>query len=156
MAETNASAQRGRAEPIRGYDRDFFTWTQETARAIEAGCFDDIDRAALADEVESLGKRDRREVQSRLAVIVMHMLNVKYQPEMESQNWRSTIKTQRREVAQVLADSPSLRIQVPALLLAAYPSARIDAAEETGLLLNTFPETCEWTALEVLTPKTPE
>ena len=58
------------------YDQDFFQWTQETARAIEEGRFDEIDRAALADEVESLGKRDRRELGSRMAVILLQHAEV--------------------------------------------------------------------------------
>jgi hypothetical protein len=132
------------------YDQDFFQWTQETARAIEEGRFDEIDRAALADEVESLGKRDRREVGSRLAVILMHMLKMEYQPEMESASWRSTIKTQRRELADVFADSPSLRIQMTVLLPKAYRNARSDAADETGLPIATFPACCRWTVEEVL------
>ncbi len=132
------------------YDQDFFEWTRETACAIKEGRFDEIDRAALADEVESLGKRDRREVGSRLAVILLHMLKTKYQPEMRSASWRSTLQTQRRELADVLDDSPSLRSQVALLLPKAYRNARSDAVDETGRPLCTFPEKCEWTVEEVL------
>jgi len=132
------------------YDQDFFQWTQETARAIQEGRFSEIDRAALADEVESLGKRDRREVGSRMAVILMHMLKAKYQPEKESNSWRATLLTQRRDLAKVLADSPSLRPQTAVLLAEAYQDARIDAAAETGLAIETFPEASEWTVEQVL------
>jgi hypothetical protein len=135
------------------YDKDFFQWTQETARAIEAGRFDEIDRTALADEVESLGKRDRREVGSRLSVILLHMLKLKYQSEMESASWRNTVRTQRRELAKVLADSPSLRPQVVTLLPEAYQDARSDAANETGIDIGTFPATCAWTVADVLGEK---
>ena len=51
------------------YDRDFVLWSEETARAINEERWSAIDRAALADEVESLGTRDRREAGGRLAVI---------------------------------------------------------------------------------------
>jgi hypothetical protein len=132
------------------YDRDFFAWTQETARAIEAGRFDEIDRMALADEVESLGKRDRREVESRMAVIIMHLLKLKYQPGMATQGWHETVANQRDELAAVLADSPSLRVQLDEQLTKVYKRARRQAAAETGLVLDAFPETCEWTAAEVL------
>jgi hypothetical protein len=147
-----SSPHPGPAKPsaLHGYDDDFFAWTQETARAILDGRFDEIDKEALADEVESLGKRDRRDVGSRLAVIAMHMLKMKYQPEMESASWRSTIKTQRRDLAKILADSPSLRPQVTELLPEAYQDARSDAADETGLAPDTFPEMCPWTVAEVL------
>jgi hypothetical protein len=132
------------------YDQDFFQWTQETACAIEEGRFNEIDRAALADEVESLGKRDRREVGSSLTAILPHMLKTKYQPEMRSASWGSTLQTQRRELADVLDDSPSLRSQVAGLLPKAYRNARADAAVETERRVCTFPETCEWTVDEVL------
>jgi uncharacterized protein DUF29 len=132
------------------YEKDFFQWTQETARAIEEGRFDEIDRTALADEVEGLGKRDRREVGRRFAVILLHLLKLKYQPDKESGSWHSTIATQRRELESVLEDSPSLRPHVAALLPKAYGQARIDAANETGIDIDTFPETCEWTITEVL------
>jgi hypothetical protein len=132
------------------YDQDFFQWTQETARAIEEGRFDDIDRAALADEVASLGKRDRREIGSRLAVIVLHMLKLKYQPERESRSWHNSISEQRDKLARVLRDSPSLRAQLPELLADYYGSARLKAAHQTGMNVACFPKTCEWTVDEVL------
>jgi hypothetical protein len=142
--------EEGGEKEMTGYDQDFFQWTQETARAIEAGRFDEIDRTALADEVESLGKRDRRELGSRLAVIVMHMLKLKYQPERESRSWHASIREQRSQLELVLRDSPSLRTNLPELLADYYESARIKAADETGIAIDTFPETCEWTVAEVL------
>jgi hypothetical protein len=133
-----------------GYDQDFFLWTQKTARAIEAGRFDEIDKAALADEVESLGKRDRREVESRLGVIVMHMLKAQHQPEKQTRSWQSSINRERRKLAVVLKDSPSLRAQLPELLKSAYKSARREAADETGISLDTFAETCQWSVTEII------
>ncbi len=132
------------------YDRDFFLWTQETARAIEAGRFEEIDRAALADEVESLGRRDRREVVSRLGVILTHLLKLKYQPERETGSWRASVNREREKLAAVLADSPSLKAQVAEFLAPAYRSARRQAANETGIDIESFPETCEWSVDEVL------
>lgn len=134
----------------RAYTEDFAGWAEDTAKAIEEGRFEEIDRAALADEVASLGRQERREAESRMAVILMHMLKAKYQPEKLSASWQATIRTQRRDLAKVLKDSPSLRPQVAALLLEAYEDARFEATNETGLDIATFPETCEWTVEEVL------
>jgi uncharacterized protein DUF29 len=135
---------------IRAYDRDYAGWAEDTAKAIAEGRFDEIDRTALADEVESLGKRDRREVASRMAVIVVHLLKLKYQPELATQSWRETIDLQRDELASVLADSPSLRAQLDTQLAAIYKRAGRKAAAETGLDIDTFPETCEFTVAEIL------
>jgi hypothetical protein len=135
---------------LHGYDDDFFAWTQETARAILDGRFDEIDKEALADEVESLGKCDRREVGSRLAVIAMHMLKLKFQPERETRSWRESISEHRDQLALVLRDSPSLRANSALLLAEYYATARRKAARQTGLAISTFPETCPWTVAEVL------
>jgi hypothetical protein len=132
------------------YDQDFFLWTQNTARAIQAGRFDEIDRAALADEVESLGKRDRREVESRLGVIVLHMLKAKHQPQRQTRSWQTSINRERKKLAAVLKDSPSLKAQLPELLESAYKSACREAADETGINLQTFPETCQWSVAEII------
>jgi hypothetical protein len=151
MAEqANGSRRLNGVEGTRSYERDFFAWTQETARAIEAGRFDEIDRVALADEVESLGKRDRREIVSRLATIVTHLLKTKYQPEKQTRSWQNTIDRERRELDLLLADSPSLKAQLPELLDNAYGNARGDFANETGIGIDVFPETCEWSVAEVL------
>ena len=95
------------------YEQDFFEWSQTTAALIRAGTWDDLDREALAEEIESLGKRDRRELGSRLQTLVMHLLKWGYQPAERSGSWRGTIRTARREITAVLDDSPSLRRQVP-------------------------------------------
>jgi hypothetical protein len=132
------------------YDRDFVLWSEETARAINEERWSAIDRAALADEVESLGKRDRREAGGRLAVIVTHLLKLKYQPERETRSWRDSIDEQRDSLARVLNDSPSLRAQLSELLADYYGLARRKAARQTGLALETFPEACEWSVAEVV------
>ncbi len=62
------------------YDQDFYAWTQTTADLLRAGKWDDLDREALAEEIESLGKGQHRELGSRLDVLVMHLLQWRYQP----------------------------------------------------------------------------
>jgi hypothetical protein len=132
------------------YEQDFFEWSQTTAALIRAGTWDDLDREALAEEIESLGKRDRRELGSRLQTLVMHLLKWGYQPAERSGSWRGTIRTARREITAVLDDSPSLRRQVPGMLTTGYADARLDASDDTGLPLVTFPDTCPWTPAQVL------
>jgi hypothetical protein len=127
------------------------------ARAIEDGRFNEIDRAALADEVRDLGKAARRELQSALRVLLLHLLKTKYQPEKQSKSWAQSIKIQRKHANRFLAESPSLRPELSKLMGIAYDDARIEAAEETGIDIDGFPEECEWTVAEVLTePAEPE
>jgi len=134
------------------YKQDFFEWTQTTAALIRAGKWYDIAPEALAEEVESLGARDHRELRRRLQRLVMHLLKWQYQPSgrQTGHSWRSTIRTQRQEIADLLEQSPSLRRTVPDALMARYALAREHASGQTHLPLVTFPETCPWTPEQVL------
>jgi len=133
------------------YDTDFYQWTQTQAAALAAGHLGKLDLANLAEEIESLGKRDWRELSSRLEILVMHLLKCRYQPELRgTSTWGSTIRTQRRDIAKLLRQSPSLRRQVAGCIIEDYSAVRQDAADETRLPLATFPEVCPWTAAQVL------
>jgi hypothetical protein len=135
---------------MRAYEKDYAGWAEDTAQALEEGRFNEIDRAALADEVRDLGKSERARIESALRLLLIHLLKAKYQPEKHSRSWDNTIGIQRLHVAKYLRESPSLRAKLDELLTDAYQTARYDAANETGLMLDTFPETCEWTVAEVL------
>ncbi len=132
------------------YDEDFFEWTQRQADALRAGKWHELDAENLAEEIESLGKRDRRELGSRLQLLVMHLLKWAYQPEERSRSWRSTISTQRDEMEKILADSPSLRRQVPGLLASEFRKARLKTLDETGLPESALPHDCPWTVDRIL------
>ena len=134
------------------YDQDFYVWTQQQAVLLRAKKWRELDYGNLAEELEALGKRDRRELEHRLEVLVMHLLKWCYQPERRdrSRGWRSTIREQRRRLARLLQDSPSLRSEVPAFLDDGYPYACGKAIDQTRLPPATFPPTCPWTAVQVL------
>ncbi len=135
---------------LRAYTEDYAGWVEDTAKAIEEGRFEEIDRSALADEVRDLGKSERRELRSALSVLLRHLLKTKYRPEKASRSWQATIRVQRQHIAEFMEESPSLRRDLPKLLAGAYDNARIDAANETSLDIDAFPEVCEWTITEVL------
>jgi hypothetical protein len=135
---------------LRAYTEDYAGWVEDTAKAIEEGRFEEIDRSALADEVRDLGKSERRELRSALSILLRHLLKTKYRPEKASRSWQATIRVQRQHIAEFMEESPSLRRDLPKLLAGAYDNARIDAANETSLDIDAFPEVCEWTITEVL------
>ncbi len=134
------------------YEEDFYAWTQTTAALIREGKWHDLDREAVAEEIESLGKSDWRELASRIAVLMRHLLKWRYQPErrQRGRSWRSTIWEQRSRLRRLLRQSPSLAPLVPLTLQEEYAEARQRASEETGLPLATFPPACPWTAEQVL------
>jgi hypothetical protein len=134
--------------PDTPYDQDFYIWTQTQAALMRQGKWQEVDWEHVAEEIDALGKRDRRELASRLQVLVLHLLKWQYQPEQRRGSWRRTIGEQRDQLHLLLEDSPSLRPQVPVLLARRYPYAQDKALDETGLF--TLPDTCPFTPEQVL------
>jgi hypothetical protein len=132
------------------YQQDYYAWAIQTACLLREGRFSEIDALRVAEELESMGKREKRELVSRLAVLVAHLLKWQFQPARRSRSWRNAILTQREEIEALLEDSPSLRGELPALLPAAFARARRLAEDETGIEQETFGETCPFTLEEIL------
>ena len=137
-------------KPSVRYDEDFNGWIEETIGLLKAKRFEEVDVDHLIDELESMSKRDKREILSRLKVLLMHLLKWKYQPSHRSAAWKITIRNNREEIAQILQDSPSLRSYPSEVLVQAYDSARKNAASETGLAIASVPEKCPFTIADIL------
>lgn len=132
------------------HDEDFALWSAEQGALLRAGRLDRLDRENLAEEIESLGRSEESEIESRLNVLLVHLLKWRFQPSRHSNSWRATLLEQRRRIARRIKQSPSLRDH-PALVLAdEYEVARLAAAGETGLALEAFPEACPFTIEQVL------
>jgi Domain of unknown function DUF29 len=132
------------------YEEDFYAWTVEQSRLLRAGELSTIDAANIAEEIESIGRGDRREIKSRLVVLVMHLLKWHHQPAARSRSRSATIDEQRLQIEGVLDESPSLRPMAAAMIPEAYSIARARAIAETGLSDETFPPACPFTPEEVL------
>jgi Domain of unknown function DUF29 len=133
------------------YNKDFFRWTQETAELIRQRRFDEVDLEHVAEEIHDMGLRDHREVRSRLAVLLMHLLKWNLQPERRGNpSWIATIAEQRRELELVIEDSPSLRRIPQEHLPSIYRRAVKDAIKETGLAPNLFPQACPYSADQIM------
>src|SRR5947209_3770416 len=114
------------------YETDFYAWAVEQGRLLRSGELSAIDAANIAEEIESMGRSDRRAIESRLTVLLTHLLKWQMQPAMRSSSWSGTIREQRRQIEKLLRESPSLRPFVAEALSEAYSEAREDAGEETG------------------------
>ncbi|MDF0553736.1 DUF29 domain-containing protein [Kamptonema sp. UHCC 0994] len=132
------------------YKEDFYLWIQATAQHLKEGNFNQIDIPNLVEEIESMGRSEKREVKSRLIVLLMHLLKWEYQPDKRSQSWRSTITEQRICIEGLLEDSPSLQPLILEVFDDCYGKARQKAAEETGIKLNFLPKESPFTLEEVL------
>lgn len=126
------------------YERDYYTWALEQARALRAHSTEALDWENLAEEVEGLARTEARELRSRLEVLLVHLLKWRYQPDKRSTSWRLTIREQRRRVAQVIDENPGLMSTREASVTAAYEIARLVAARETRLAEKTFPPGSPW------------
>ncbi|MCJ2123076.1 DUF29 domain-containing protein [Methylobacterium sp. J-077] len=142
------------------YETDFFLWTQAQADLLRARRFDELDLEHLIDEVASVGASDKREIRSRLTVLLTHLLKWKYQPGLRSSGWKGAIAEQRAGLADLLAASPSLRRYPGEVFAMCYLSGRRKASEQTGIDFTLFPEQPPFTLENVLAdgflPKEPD
>ena len=91
------------------HDSDFYAWSLEQAALLRAGRVGEADLAAIAEEIESMGKTEKRELISRLTVLLLHLLKRQAQPTGRGNSWRLSIANARDEIADLLGDNPSLK-----------------------------------------------
>lgn len=120
------------------YEEDFYAWTIHNAKLLREGKLSEIDIEHIAEEIESMGKSEKRELISRLAVLIAHLLKWQLQPERRSNSWKYTIEEQREEVLELLEESPSLKYTLSEKLDRAYRKAILLAATETGVNKSIF------------------
>jgi hypothetical protein len=134
------------------YERDFYQWTVTQAQAVRESRWDELDWENLAEEVESVGRNDRRAVRSHLEVLLAHLLKCIVQPERWTESWDNTIQAQRRDIAQLIERSPSLRSLPAASVGDAYAYAIFLAHRDTGIDEDDFPHKPSFTVDEALSP----
>lgn len=127
------------------YDRDFYAWTIATAKALRERDLTNLDWDNLIEEIESLGRQEKRELVNRLIILVIHLLKWQYQPNKRSRSWELTIKIQRLDVEKLLLDNPSLKSYIKEAISSGYNKAVLKAAQETGLAIEVFPSVCPYT-----------
>ena len=142
---------RSRTVPPRAlYDQDFALWIEEQVAALRTGNVAALDVANLIEELEGLTKRDVRALGPQLKRIMTHLLKQRHQPERASRSWVDSIENGREEIADILEQSPSLRRTLPRLMTKNYPRAVSQAARDTRLPAETFPEQPPFSLAELL------
>jgi hypothetical protein len=136
------------------YERDIVAWAEQQAFLLRAGRFAELDIENIAEEIEDVGKSERRELANRMAVLLAHLLKWRHQPERQSSSWQATIRHQRERISRRLARTPSLKacLADPDWWLDAWGDARMETAEDTGIGFDAFPLDCPWTLAEILDP----
>ncbi len=132
------------------YSQDYYQWLIETAYILEEGKLSELDIPNLLDEIESMGKSQKRAIESYLKVLLLHLLKWKYQPDLRSGSWRGSIYNSRKGIAKRIKESPSLKSYPQEVLLECYEIARFNAHTETELPLAIFPEIPPFTLEQAL------
>jgi Domain of unknown function DUF29 len=132
------------------YEEDLYAWSLQQAALLRGRRADNLDWDHLAEEIEWMVGRDRRELKNRLRIILLHLLKWQRQPARRGASWRKSLRTPRRHIKDLLQESPSLRRLVPELIREAYPDAVRDGVDETGLPAEHFPSSCPYDPDDVL------
>ncbi len=126
------------------YQTDFYAWAMEQAELLRAGRLAEADIANIAEEIESMGRGERRELVNRLTILLMHLLKWRFQPGFRGASWNSSIREQRIRLRSHLKDNPSLKAKLDETFAEAYELAVIGAARETGLAETDFPKSAPY------------
>lgn len=134
------------------YEIDYAAWIFEQVERLRRGAKDDLDLEHIAEELEDLGKSERRALRSHLRNLLTHLIKWEHQPERRGASWSMTIDNARLEIDELLTESPSLRGDFEAALTTEYRRARMDASRECDLPAEQFPEQCPYSKAELVDP----
>ncbi len=137
------------------YETDFYAWTVEQSMLLKEGDFKHLDIPNLVEEIESLGKQERRELESRLGVLIGYLLKWDYQPDKRTKRWRATIREQRRAAQKLIAQNPSLKTYLAEAIADAYEAGKDLVVKETPLDYGDLPKNCPYTSEQLVDPNFP-
>ncbi len=132
------------------YEADFYQWSLKHSRLLRSGEWKSVDVEHLAEEIEDMGKSVRRECDSRLKVLIVHLFKLKLQPEFRGTSWQLTIQEQLDQLHEILADNPSLKNQMMASFNRTYPRTVKRTVLETSLIEETFPKECPFRLEDIM------
>ena len=132
------------------YETDYLQWIETTVEKLRIQDHATVDWDNLIEEIEDMGRNERRSLKSNLIVVLVHLLKWQYQPENRSGSWEGSIIEHRRRIMEALNDSPSLKPYLDNIFPESYTQAVKQAKAETRLPLETFPEKCPYELMEVM------
>ena len=134
------------------YDRDFYLWVEQQAALLREGRLDELDVTNLLEEIESMGRKDKKAIQNNLVMVLTHLLKYQFQPDQRSSGWRGSIVEHRRRLRYDFKESPRLRGHASEVFTEAYEDAREQASAESGLPPRAFPKSSPYTLEQTLDP----
>ncbi|NJP09859.1 MAG: DUF29 domain-containing protein [Leptolyngbyaceae cyanobacterium RU_5_1] len=132
------------------YQTDYLQWIETTVKKLRSKHYADVDWENLIEEVEDMGRSERRSLDSNLIVVLLHLLKWQYQPEWRSGSWEGSIVEHRRRIKKTIKESPSLKPYLESIFAESYTEAVKQAKAETGLPFETFPKQCPYDLAAVM------
>ncbi|MGK7884657.1 MAG: DUF29 domain-containing protein [Crocosphaera sp.] len=132
------------------YETDYLQWIESNLEKLRQKNYQEVDWENLLEEIEDMGKRERRALESNLIVLLLHLLKWQYQPEKRTGSWERSILEHRRRIKKALKESPSLKPYLSTIIDESYSEAIKQAKAETQLPLETFPQQCPYPLISIL------
>lgn len=132
------------------YEVDYLQWIETTVEKLRNQDYSNVDWENLLEEIEDMGKSERRSLESNLIIVILHLLKWQFQPENRSGSWEGSIVEHRRRVKKAIKESPSLKPYLESIFAESYTEAVKQAKAETGLPLETFPQECPYSLPNVI------
>ncbi|MFB2922270.1 MULTISPECIES: DUF29 domain-containing protein [Aerosakkonema] len=131
------------------YETDYLQWIEKTLEKLRSQDYANVDWENLIEEIEDMGRSERKSLKSNLIVVLVHLLKWQFQPERRSGSWEGSIIEHRRRVREAVSESPSLQPYLEAILTECYAQAVKQAKAETNLPLEIFPTQCPYEVTQV-------
>lgn len=132
------------------YDEDYNVWLESTIQQLKSSDFSAVDWENLIEELEDMGRSEKRAVYSNLKILLLHLLKYRYQPDKRSNSWKSSICEHRQRLFRSFRESPSLKRYFETVVSESYSDAQKLASQETELGVNIFPDECPFSPEEIL------
>ncbi len=132
------------------YETDYLKWIETTLEKLRVQDYSNVDWSNLIEEIEDMGRSERKSIKSNLIVVLTHLLKWQFQPEFRSGSWKGSIVEHRRRIRDALKDSPCLKPYLQEVFADCYSDAVELASAETELPVETFLGECPYTSIEVL------
>lgn len=126
------------------YDQDYYLWLRTTINQLRTGQFSAVDLDNLLEELETMGRSEKRAIESLLTKLLVHLLKLNYwdsERERNQGHWKGEIRTFRKQIKKSLKDSPSLKPYILEIFDECYQEARKEASDRSQLPLDIFPLT---------------